>query len=374
MHMSIKPIVMPKWGLSMEEGILTKWSVAQGQEIHRGQELADIETTKLANIFESPIEGHLRRCVATEGQTLPVGALIAVVADTDVGDQEIDEFIVAFQQRCDVGGAEASGGPEPRMIDAGRPLRVLSLGAGDETPIVLIHGFGSDLGSWLFNQEALSEDRMVHALDLPGHGSSDKDVGDGSLQHLSAAVLAAMDCLGVDRAHLVGHSLGGAIAAHLAAEAQERVASVTLIAPAGLGPEIAGQFIDGFIDETRSRKLRPVVEMLVANPDLITVDMIEDVLKFKRIDGAADALKRIANANFPGGTQINRLADGLATSQIPVLSIVGDADRIIRPSHVNALPSRAKSIRLTNVGHLPHMERSADVNDAIKNFVNATIP
>ena len=79
--MPIQPIVMPKWGLAMEDGTLTKWSVAPGQSVAKGQEIADIETTKIANVFESPAEGVIRRLVAPEGQTLPVGALLAVIAD-----------------------------------------------------------------------------------------------------------------------------------------------------------------------------------------------------------------------------------------------------------------------------------------------------
>ncbi|OMI00061.1 hypothetical protein BSN85_35265 [Bradyrhizobium brasilense] len=300
-----------------------------------------------------------------------MGALIAVVADNDVSDSEIEQFVADFQQRFDIAGAEAAGGPEPRIIDAGRPLRVLTLGSGDNTPIVLIHGFGSDLGSWLFNQEALGADRMVHSLDLPGHGESDKDVGDGSVQELSSAVVAVLDSLDVSRAHLVGHSLGGAIAAQLAVQVPARVASITLIAPAGLGPEIAGRFIDGFIQETRPRKIRAVLEMLVANPNLITVDMVEDVLRFKRLDGAEVALRQIAGTNFPGGTQANHLVDDLAQSAVPILAIVGEEDEIIPSRHVDALPERAEIIRLTRAGHLPHMECSAEVNEAIQIFVGA---
>ena len=68
--MAIQPIVMPKWGLAMEEGMLTKWSVAPGQAVSKGQEIADIETSKIANVFESPAEGTIRRLVVPEGQTV----------------------------------------------------------------------------------------------------------------------------------------------------------------------------------------------------------------------------------------------------------------------------------------------------------------
>ena len=74
----------------------------------------------------------------------------------------------------------------------------------------------------------------VHALDLPGHGASDKDVGDGSLAALADVVVGFLDALGISRAHLVGHSLGGAVVAAVARSAPEKVASLTLLAPVGL--------------------------------------------------------------------------------------------------------------------------------------------
>ena len=81
----IHSIVMPKWGLAMEEGTVTAWQIAEGAVIAKGQEIADIETSKIANVFESPVSGKVRRLVAPTGETLPVGALLAVVADDKVG-------------------------------------------------------------------------------------------------------------------------------------------------------------------------------------------------------------------------------------------------------------------------------------------------
>ena len=82
----IQPIVMPKWGLAMQEGTLAKWSAAEGDQLALGQEIMDIETSKIANVFESPVEGVLSKRVAQDGEVLPVGALLAVVADTAVPD------------------------------------------------------------------------------------------------------------------------------------------------------------------------------------------------------------------------------------------------------------------------------------------------
>jgi pyruvate dehydrogenase E2 component (dihydrolipoamide acetyltransferase) len=78
--------------------------------------------------------------------------------------------------------------------------------------VLLIHGYGGDRNSWLFVQQPLAEQHRVYALDLPGHGTSSKDVGDGLLPVLADAVVTVLDAIGADRAHLVGHSLGGAVA------------------------------------------------------------------------------------------------------------------------------------------------------------------
>ncbi len=93
---AIQPITMPKWGLAMEEGQLARWAVDEGAEISAGQEIMDIETTKIANVFESPVGGVLRRKVVAEGETAPVGALLGVVAEPGVSDAEVDAFVGKF--------------------------------------------------------------------------------------------------------------------------------------------------------------------------------------------------------------------------------------------------------------------------------------
>src|SRR5437667_210407 len=106
---------------------------------------------------------------------------------------------------------------------------------------------GDDLGNWLFNQQALAEKHVVYALDLPGHGESSKDVGAGTLDELAAVAAAFLETVGVQSAHLVGHSLGGAVALAMASSAPERVRSLSLICSAGLGREINAGYIEGFV-------------------------------------------------------------------------------------------------------------------------------
>ena len=141
----------------------------------------------------------------------------------------------------------------PSFVDVrGRRIRHLKAGPDTGTPVLLIHGFGADLTSWMFNQASLAEKRPVYAIDLPGHGGSTKEVPDGSVEALAASVLDYMDAVGISRAHLIiGHSLGAAIAVQIALVAPGQVEALTLVAPAGLGTEISGEFIEGFIAESR---------------------------------------------------------------------------------------------------------------------------
>ena len=82
-------IVMPRLSDTMEEGTILRWLVADGEPVRRGQEIVEIETDKATMIYESDLDGALR-IVASEGDTLPVGALIATVGSTDGATSDVD--------------------------------------------------------------------------------------------------------------------------------------------------------------------------------------------------------------------------------------------------------------------------------------------
>jgi pyruvate dehydrogenase E2 component (dihydrolipoamide acetyltransferase) len=313
----------------------------------------------------------LRRIVAKPGITLPVGGLLAVLAADEVPEAEIDAFVAGFAvpEPSTAEEAEAEG-VKPQDIEvAGRRLRYLELGAGSGDPMLIVHGFGADLNSWMFTQPALAATRRTVALDLPGHGGSAKEVGTGDPEGLTDAVEGALDALGIDRVHLIGHSMGGAIAALVALRRPERVASLTLIASAGLGPEINTSFIDGFVRVSRRREAAEMLGLLVDDPALVSRAMVEDVLRYKRLDGVSAALAKIAEAWFAGGRQSLDLTDRIAMLAMPVQLFWGRNDRIIPVAHAEALAGRLPVHILDGAGHLPHMEKAAEVNRIIGEFV-----
>ena len=373
MSAAVTAITMPKWGLTMTEGTVVGWLKQQGQRFAEGEEILEIETPKITNVVEAPSAGTLRRIVVPAGATLPVGALLAVMAADEVPEAEIEAFVAGFAVVEPSTREEADAeGIKPRAVEVGgRRLRYLELGEGDGVPVLLAHGFGADLNTWMFNQPALAAGRRALALDLPGHGGSAKEVGAGDAESLTAAVEGALETLDIQRVHLVGHSMGGAIAALVASRRPERVASLTLIASAGLGPEINTSFIDGFVRASRRREATEVLGLLMHDPALVSRAMVEDVLRYKRLDGVSSALAKIAEAWFAGGRQSLDLRGRIAALVMPVQLVWGREDRIIPVAHAEALAAHLPVRILDVAGHLPHMEKAGEVNRLIDQFIGS---
>ena len=366
----IHALTMPKWGLAMTEGRIAAWLVEEGAEVGPGLEVVDIETDKITSGLEPSESGVLRRRIAEADETVPVGGLVAVIAAASVRDDEIDSFVADFRARfVPAAVAEETAGSAPETIEAnGFTLRYLRLGGPSAVPAVLLHGFGGDLNNWLFNHEALASTRAVYALDLPGHGGSSRIREFQGLSDFVRAVDAFVEIKGLNRAHFVGHSLGGAIAIKLAGQYPERVASLTLIASAGLGKEIDGDYIEGFITGSRRKDIKPVLDKLFADPSLVSRRLVDDVLKYKRLDGVAENLRAVAGRFCPSGHQAELLRDLLASIPVRTMAIWGNEDRIIPAAHAEGLTAGVETHRIPAAGHMVQMEAASNVNHLIESF------
>lgn len=367
---TITPIVMPKWGLEMREGTVTAWLVDEGAEIAVGTQILEVETDKISNAVEAPDPGLLRRKVAKEGETLPVKALLGVLADSSVSYAEIDAYVAGYVVP-DVGDEEEEGASAYSTTDVdGLTVRYARRGPERGVPVLFLHGFGGDLDNWLFNLDAVAEVAPVIALDLPGHGQSTPRLPGTALADLADFTVRFLDQLDVERVHAVGHSMGGAIAARMALDHPTRVASLALINSAGLGSEINTGYTEGFVEAASRRDLKPVVEQLFADPELVTRQLLDDLLKYKRIDGVSEALNALGSSLFAGGRQSETPGLELEGSGVPVLVLWGREDRIIPASHAGNAPPGATVEVFDDAGHMAMMEKASDVNALLKRHVS----
>lgn len=359
----ITPILMPKWGLSMKEGKLAAWHVGEGTMISPGDEIMDVETDKIANVVEAADGGLLRRRIGLDGETYLVRALLGVMAPQSVSEAEIDAYVADFAVPVAEEAEDSGPSHEFAELPVGRIRYTTRPGSG--TPIILIHGFGGDLDNWLFNIDALADAAPVYALDLPGHGQSVKAVANPDLATMVSTLIAFMDHAGVEKAHLVGHSMGGLISGKTAIDHPTRVASVTLICSAGLGAEINSGYIDGFVAAPGRKELKPVLGDLFFDQNLVSRSMIEDLLKYKRLDGVQAFLEALKANLFVSGKQSVQIGAALDASKVPCQTIWGAGDAIIPAAHAGGVAG-AKTTVIEAAGHMVMMEQAARVNDLIK--------
>jgi pimeloyl-ACP methyl ester carboxylesterase len=110
---------------------------------------------------------------------------------------------------------------------------------GDGPPIVLLHGLADSHRSWRLLAPPLSSSFRVIMLDLPGHGLSERPNAPYTLAWYAETVAAWMHAIGVDKAHVCGHSYGGGVSQWMLMDHRERIDRLALLAPGGLGREVA---------------------------------------------------------------------------------------------------------------------------------------
>lgn len=247
------------------------------------------------------------------------------------------------------------------------PLAVSRSKGGDGAPIVLIHGFASDSLSWAPIETHLKHRPLIR-IDLPGHGKSPKLRID-SFADLVKEVRRAFDGLDLDTAHLVGHSLGGAIGLALADTRPKVVSSLTLIAPAGLGPDINGDALSGICKATRAESLGPWLKSLVANEDIITDSYVRLAMAGRNETNLRVAQSALADTLFPDGVQAFDLRAALERIEAPARIIWGRQDAVIPWRHALRAPGRIGLHLFDGVGHMPQVETPDEVGKIIRSNI-----
>jgi pyruvate dehydrogenase E2 component (dihydrolipoamide acetyltransferase) len=264
----------------------------------------------------------------------------------------------------------SEGAVAPEFIDVGgRRLRHVRLPGGGDT-VLLVHGICGNMGIWAMTLPALAAmGRAVAAIDLPGHGLSTKDLRSGSLEELSTTVLDYLDATGVERAHLIGHSMGGAVCLDVARRAPARIRSLVLLAPAGVGPPSNLSWAERLIHAGGPQDLTQVLQESVGDPRLISPEIVADVLGYLRMDGANGALSGILDGVFRSGV-LNAGLRG-AVGYFPTLVIWGDRDTVNPPPEPAAMArSGVEYHLLRGYGHQLPLEAWSDVNSLVDAFLS----
>lgn len=403
-------VIMPKVDMDMSHGTLSVWHVSEGAMVSKGDPLFDIETDKAAMEVESPASGTLHHIIALEGAVIPIGQTVAWIyaEGEDVGDPpaalaQNETAPPAKAAEPEVTSAplppQKQNSPAESVIATGAGLRATPLARrlakerdyplyditgsgprgriqasdvpdnttrapvihtqGRDVPLVLIHGFASDPASWARLERELGG-RCVIRMELPAHGRLIQDVP-RSFADLTRQMRQAFDAIGEETVHLVGHSLGAAAALAVADTRSRRVSRLTLISPAGLGPEINGAALTGIASASRVESLGPWLRTLTHDPALISDGYIRAVMQQRQNPDLRQAQLTLADGVFPEGVQAFDLRAALDRVEMPTRIIWGKSDRIIPWKHAFCAPGRVSLNLFEHTGHMPQLERTAEI-------------
>jgi pimeloyl-ACP methyl ester carboxylesterase len=263
--------------------------------------------------------------------------------------------------------------------------------AGSGPALLLVHGISDDSSSWLPVMPALAEHFTVVAPDLLGHGASDKPRADYSVAAFSNGMRDLLDVLDVDSATVVGHSLGGGVAAQLAYQYPERVDRLVLVSTGGVGREVSPvlRMAAAPLAELGMWPLRLPGTTLVARTALrglraVGSDLGLDAEDVSRVlDGLPDAASRGAFIRTLRavvdwrGQLVTMLDRAYLAEDMPVLIIWGDRDGIIPVEHAHLAHAAMPGSRLSVVAGAAHFPHHADPDRfvaEVTDFVATTQP
>ncbi len=415
----IAELTLPRLGETMETGRVSAWLKQPGEAFRRGETLVEIESDKTVVEMPALADGVLTEIVVAAGEDADVGAVLCRYEDGSKAAAPVMAAPVAAPEPTAPEPAGAARAEAPRRADAAGAIRATPVarrlarehgivlhelaGTGrrgrieaadvrassrhpasaDVPPatlsklerpdgrldrrdwsaadpvgarIVLLHGLAADVQNWAALAAALTRGgRQVTAIDLPGHGSTSIEASD--IDGAAAVVADFLQTLGNESVELVGHSLGGAIAARAARQAPGRVARLTLLAPVGLDRAIDVDFVRSIVRVRSGGALQHLLRRLVVRPAVLTpaqLDALAAELARGRLIGLADSLVDET------GQQIDITAD-LRALAMPVRLVWGVQDRIIPWTQAAQAGSRCAIHLIQDAGHVPHWDQPTEV-------------
>ena len=272
----------------------------------------------------------------------------------------------------------------------GRTLSFQEAGPADGEPVVLLHGLASDSGTWdkAIPQLARRGLRVI-ALDLLGHGQSDKPPSGYLLDDFAASLQAFLDAIDVPAATICGHSLGGAIAVHFGYHYPDQVRRLVLVSSGGLGREVHPMLRAAALPGAPAlleAAMRPRLRRLYRRPRLhrtlrLTDDNLANLRRAARalgdVSGRRAFFASLRGVIEPAGQRGSFIEMKYLAQHVPMLIVWSERDGVIPLSHAHAVNEHVPGSKLVvfpGGGHEPHRRHADGFADAVADFVHETSP
>ncbi len=267
-------------------------------------------------------------------------------------------------------------------------LRVHYLRAGEaNAPVLLLHGGGYDSASLSYEQSIgpISEHHRVFAPDWPGYGESDKPKMEYGTEYYVDFLGHLMDALGLERASLVGISMGGAISLGFSLRSPQRVEKLVLVDSHGLGGEVPRRAMSYALVRLpllnrmvwaalgRSRRMvRWSLQSVFYDPQTVTEDLVEEVYRLAKKPGVGRAWRSWQRNEIRWRGLRTNFVDRLHTLVVPTLILHGAEDKYVPVAWARRAQTLIEDSELhvfPQCGHWLTLERPGEFNRAVSEFL-----